>query len=122
MPNFTFSNSVRNSNGTLNLLAAQASQTIDYSDKADEKIVLIVQNNNDSVAVNTATVTIESGDFLGNALGDLTVNVADGGAGVVIGPLESVRFKNSASTVTVNVAVTQSGTVSSVKLAAVKLP
>jgi ABC-type protease/lipase transport system fused ATPase/permease subunit len=122
MADFTASTCVRNSAGTLSLLAAQDSQTVNYGDKPDERIVLVVQNNNDSVAVNTATITIAPGDFLANVLGTLSVTVADGGTCKTIGPLESVRFKNSASKITVGVSVTQSGTVSSVKLGIIKLP
>jgi hypothetical protein len=99
---------------------ATASQTIDFGDKPDERVVLLVENAN-TVAGQTATVTISKGDFLGNALGDLAVIVAKGDT-AAIGPLESVRFKNSASEVTVGVAVTNSGTVSNVKIGVVKLP
>lgn len=118
---FTASTAVLNSSGTLNLLAAQASQTVIMS-KPDEKVILVVRNTNDSVAVNTATITIPPGDFFQNVLGTLSVDVADANSNKVIGPLESMRFKNSAGNITVNVAVTQSGTVSSVLLAVIELP
>jgi len=122
MADFTASNAVRNSSATLNLLAMQASQTVDVSDIQDERMVIVVQNNNDSVAVNTATITIAPGGFLANVLGTLSVDVADGGACKTIGPLEGMRFKSTASKIVVGVAVTQSGTVSSVKAAIIKLP
>ena len=53
--------------------------------------------------------------------GTLSVDVADGGASKIIA-LEGARFKSTASKITVGVAVTQSGTVSSVNLGVVKLP
>jgi hypothetical protein len=92
------------------------------SDAPDERVVLMVKNDNDSEAVNTATITIAPGDFLAGVLGTLSVDVADGGSAKLIGPLEGVRFKNTSSQWTVGVSVTQSGTVSSVKLGVVKLP
>jgi hypothetical protein len=52
----------------------------------------------------------------------LSVDVADGGAIKVIGPLEGARFKTTGSKITVGVAVTQSETVSNVSLGIVKLP
>lgn len=122
MSDFTSSQCVKNSGATLNLLAAQASQTIDLSNKADEKVLLVIQNTNDSVAVNTATITISPGDFLANVLGTASIDVADANACKVLGPFEGVRFKNSASKLVVGVSVTQSGTVSSVKLGVIKLP
>lgn len=122
MADYTASNTTRNGSVNLTLTAMGTSQTVDFSDKPDERILLVVQNNNDSVAVYTASITISAGDFLANGLGDLEVDVADGGTVEVIGPLESVRFKNSASKVTVGCAVTQSGTVSSVKLGIIQLP
>jgi ABC-type protease/lipase transport system fused ATPase/permease subunit len=122
MADYTASKAKFNAGVDLTLTAAGDTQTVDLSDVGDERALLIVQNNNDSVAVNTATITIAAGDFLANALGDLSVDVADGGAIKVIGPLEGARFKTTGSKITVGVAVTQSGTVSSVKLGIVKLP
>lgn len=122
MADYTASKAKFNAGVDLTLTAMGDSQTVDVSDIGDERVLLVVQNNNDSVAVNTATITIAAGDFLANALGDLSVDVADGGAIKVIGPLEGARFKTTGSKITVGVAVTQSGTVSSVKLGIVKLP
>lgn len=110
----------RNNVSAVTLNDATASQTINYGDKPDERIVLLVENAN-TVDGQTATVTVSKGDFLSNVLGDLAVVVAKGDT-AAIGPLESVRFKNSASEVTVGVAVTNSGTVSNVKIGVVKLP
>jgi len=110
----------RNNVSAVTLNNATASQTVDFSDKPDERIVLLVENANTADAT-TATITVSKGDFLSSNLGNLAVTVAKG-ATVAIGPLESVRFKNSASEVTVGVAVTNSGTVSNVKIGVVKLP
>jgi len=110
----------RNNVSAVTLNDATASQTVDFGDKPDERIVLLVENAN-TVDATTATITVSKGDFLSSNLGDLAVTVAKG-ATVAIGPLESVRFKNSASEVTVGVAVTNSGTVSNVKIGVVKLP
>jgi len=110
----------RNNVSAVTLNDATASQTVDFGDKPDERIVLLIENAN-TVSNTTATVTISKGDFLGNASGDLVVTLAKGDT-AAIGPLESVRFKNSASEVTVGVAVTNSGTISNVKIGVVKLP
>lgn len=116
----TASDCIRNGSVAVTLNDATASQTVDFSDKPDERIVLLVENAN-TASDTTATITVSKGDFLSNVLGDLAVVVAKGDT-VAIGPLESVRFKNSASEVTVGVAVTNSGTVSNVKIGVVKLP
>ena len=122
MADYTASQAVLNDDVALTLTAMDDTQTVDVDDVADEKVLLVVQNNNDSAAVNTATITIAPGGFLASCLGTLSVDVADGGAINVIGPLEGVRFKSTASKLTVGCSVTQSGTVSSVKLGIVKLP
>jgi hypothetical protein len=121
MPDFTASTAVKNNGSTFNLLGMLASQTVDM-DKDDEKIVLVIQNTNDSVAVNTATITIAPGGFLANVLGTLSVDVADGDALKTIGPLEGMRFKTTGGKITIACSVTQSGTISSVKLGVIKLP
>lgn len=122
MADYTASKAKFNAGVDLTLTAAGDTQTVDLSDVGDERALLIVQNNNESAAAYTATITIAAGDFLANALGDLSVDVADGGAIKVIGPLEGARFKTTGSKITVGVAVTQSGTVSDVSLGIVKLP
>jgi ABC-type protease/lipase transport system fused ATPase/permease subunit len=123
MSDYTVSAAAWNAGAELEMTALDAAVTVDIKDMADERILLVVQNNNDSATVvNTATITIAPGGFLASALGTLSVDVADGGAISVIGPLEGTRFKSTASKLTVGCAVTQSGTVSSVKLGIVKLP
>lgn len=121
MADFTASTvTARNAGTDFSLLAMQASQTV-AMDIADEKFGVLIQNNNDSVAVNTATITIAPGGFLASALGTLSVDVADGGSSKII-PIEGARFKTTGSKITVGCSVTQSGTVSSVKMGIVKLP
>jgi hypothetical protein len=122
MSDYTASQAVFNDGAALTLTALDSSVTVDVNDVADEKVLLVVQNNNDSEAVHTATITIAPGGFLANCLGTLSVDVADGGTMKVIGPLEGMRFKSTASKLTVGCSVTQSGTVSSVKLGIIKLP
>jgi hypothetical protein len=122
MADYTASLAAFNSGVNLTLTAMGNSQTVDVSDIGDERVLLVVQNNNDSAAVNTASITIAPGGFLASCLGTLSVDVADGGTIKTIGPLEGARFKSTASKLTVGCSVTQSGTVSSVKLGIVKLP
>ena len=122
MADYTASLAAFNSGIDLEMTAMGASQTVDVSDIGDERVMLVVQNNNDSAAVNTATITIAPGGFLASCLGTLSVDMADGGSIKAIGPLEGMRFKSTASKLTVGCSVTQSGTVSSVKLGIVKLP
>ncbi len=122
MADYTASKAAFNSSADLTLTAMGESQTVDVSDVGDERVLLVVQNNNDSVAVNTATITIAPGGFLASVLGTLSVEVADGGSVKVIGPLEGARFRSTASKLTVGCSVTQSGTVSDVNLGIIKLP
>jgi len=111
-----------NSSVDLTLTAMEETQTVNVKDVASERVLLVVQNNNDSVAVNTATITIAPGGFLANVLGTLSVDVADAGSIKVIGPLEGARFKSTESKLTIGCTVTQSGTVSDVKLGIIHLP
>jgi hypothetical protein len=120
MADITASKAAFNSGVALTLNDATASQTIGIDDVADERAIIIIQNTN-TVDGQTATIEIPAGDFLANCYGTLSVDVAKG-AQSVIGPLEGMRYKNSASQFTVNVAVTSSGTVSNVKLIPIKLP
>lgn len=122
MADYTASTTAFNSSADLTLTAMDDSQTVDVSDVGDERVLLVVQNNNDSAAVNTATITIAPGGFLASVLGTLSVDVADGGAVKVIGPLEGMRFKSTGSKLTIGCSVTQSGTVSDVNLGVIKLP
>jgi hypothetical protein len=121
MADYTVSSAVWNSGADLEMTALDSSVTVDIKDKADERVLLVVQNNNDSAAVNTATITIAPGGFLSSVLGTLSVDVTDGGA-IKTFILEGARFKSTGSKLTVGCSVTQSGTVSSVKLGVVKLP
>ena len=110
----------RNGVAALTMNDAAATQSIGFADKPGEKIILVVDNQNTTTG-QTATITISKGDYLANEIGNLVVDVAKG-AKSIIGPVETVRFKNTASEVDVAVAVTASGTISNVKLGVVKLP
>lgn len=114
----TASYAKRNQAVSLTFYDAAASQTVGYSDKPAEKIVLIVNNANSDA---TATVTVVKGDYITKEAGDLVAEIGKGSQ-VVIGPLESTRFKKTNGEIKVNVAVTASGAVSDVKIAAIKLP
>ena len=116
----TASYAKRNQSVSLTFNDATASQAVGYSDKPAEKIVLIVDNANSGTG-QTATVTVVKGDYITKEAGDLVAEIGKGSQ-VVIGPLESTRFKNTDGEIEVNVAVTASGTVSNVKIAAIKLP
>ena len=122
MADYTVSAAAWNAGADLEMTELDSAVTVNIKDIADERVLLIVQNNNDSAAVNTASITIAPGGFLASCLGTLSVDVADGGTIKVFGPLEGARFKSTASKLTVGCSVTQSGTVSSVKLGIVKLP
>lgn len=115
----TASYCVRNGSGGITTNDATASQTLNLGDRPGEKVVLCVENTN--TTSQTATVTVLSGDFLANSIGSFAASVAPGGKSA-LGPFETTRFKNSASEITVQVAVTASGTVSNVKLEVIKLP
>jgi len=118
----TASSATRDGSVAFSFYAAQDNNTVDFNAAQDEKIVIVVRNENDSVAVNTATITVSPGEYWRKDLGTLSVDVADGNTMKQIGPLDSARFKASNGLVTINVAVTQSGTVSSVKLGVINLP
>ena len=122
MADYTASKAAFNSGVALEMTAMGDTQTVDVSDIGDERVLLIIQNNNDSAAVNTATITIAPGGFLASCLGTLSVDIADGGTIKAIGPLEGMRFRSTASKLAVGCSVTQSGTVSSVTLGIVELP
>lgn len=127
MSNQVISASVATRDGSVSfsMYGAQDANRVDFSDKQNEKIVIIVKNTNDAVAKETATITVSPGGA-GLAwrkdLGSLSLDVADGNAMVQIGPLDSARFKGTSGYVTVNVAVTQGGTVSSVEVGVIEMP
>ena len=116
----TASSASRDGSVSFAFYAAQDSNYVSYTGQ-DEKIVIIVRNENDSLAVNTATITVAPGGFWRKDLGTLTADVADGSTMLQIGPLDSARFKGTNGLVTIGVSVTQSGTASSVKIGVVNL-
>lgn len=118
----TATTAVRDSSAAVTFHGAQDVNTVDFSSIQNEKIVIIARNTNDAVAVETATITISPGGFWRKDLGTLSVDVSDANSMVHIGPLDSARFKGTNGLVTINVSVTQSGTISSVQLGVINLP
>ncbi|MBR0277260.1 MAG: hypothetical protein IJQ50_02205 [Clostridia bacterium] len=76
-----------------------ASQTI-ACDTADERTAFIVTNSSDSEA---ATVTVVAGNGIRSSIGNLVVTVPKSSE-YIIGPLDSMRFKNlSTGAITVTI-------------------
>jgi hypothetical protein len=95
---------------------ASATQTIVAS--KDEKLILLVDNQD---ATYDATITISAGDMWAESQGDLEVVVGNASA-AVIGPLESARFKDEDGDINVAAAIASGGTLTDVKLYAILLP
>ena len=99
---------------------AAATFSIGLGDKPGEKVVILVENNNTSGC--TATLQVLAGDYLANVYGTLSVDVAKETT-AVIGPLETVRYKNDDGEIDCACAVTGSGaTLTNVKIGVIKLP
>ena len=99
---------------------ADATFSIGLGDKPGEKGVILVENNNTSGC--TATLQVLAGDYLANVYGTLSVDVAKETT-AVIGPLETVRYKNDDGEIDCACAVTGSGaTLTNVKIGVIKLP
>ena len=99
---------------------ADATFSIGLGDKPGEKVVILVENNN--TAGCTATLEILAGDYLANVYGTMSVDVANSSA-AVIGPLETVRYKNDDGEIDCACAVTGSdATLANVKIGVIKLP
>ena len=116
----------RNSSAVLIKEDAAETFSIGLGDKPGEKVIIIVDNNNATTGC-TATVEVLAGDYLANVYGTLSVDVAPS-ATAIVGPLETVRYKNAASEVdcVVTFSSTASGepgaTIDNVKVAIIKLP
>ena len=115
----------RNSSAELTKNAAAATFSVGLGDKPGEKVIILVENNN-TVSGTTATVEVLAGDYLANVYGTLSVDVAPS-ATAIVGPLETVRYKNTASEVDCSItfgatATTAGGTIGNVKTAVIKLP
>jgi hypothetical protein len=118
----TASYAKRNSTEVLTKNDATAAFSVGLGDKPGEKVVILVENNN-ATANCTATLQVLAGDYLANVYGTLSVEVASEGATAIIGPLETVRYKNTASEIDCACAVTGSdATLTNVKVAVIKLP
>jgi hypothetical protein len=121
----TASYAKRNSTEVLTKNAAATTFSVGLGDKPGEKVIILVENNN-TVSGTTATVEVLAGDYLANVYGTLSVDVAPS-ATAIVGPLETVRYKNTASEVDCSItfgttATTAGGTITNVKTAVIKLP
>jgi len=100
---------------------ADATFSIGLGDKPGEKVVILVENNNTTAGC-TATLEVLAGDYLANVYGTLSVDVAKETT-AVIGPLETVRYKNDDGEIDCACAVTGSdATLTNVKIGVIKLP
>jgi hypothetical protein len=115
----------RNDAVALTKNAAAATFSVGLGDKPGEKVIILVENNNTTTGT-TATVEVLAGDYLANVYGTLSVDVAPS-ATAIVGPLETVRYKNTASEVDCAIsfgttASSAGGTIANVKTAVIKLP
>lgn len=119
----------RNDAVALTKNAAATNFSVGLGDKPGEKVIILVENNN-ATAGGTATLEVVAGDYLANVYGTLSVDVAAEGATAIVGPLETVRYKNTASEVdcAVTIGSTASATpgpgatITNIKVAIIKLP
>jgi hypothetical protein len=121
----TASYAKRNSTEVLTKNAAAATFSVGLGDKPGEKVIILIENNNTTTGT-TATVEVLAGDYLANVYGTLSVDVAPS-ATAIVGPLETVRYKNTASEVDCAIsfgtaAISAGGTIANVKTAVIKLP
>lgn len=110
----------RNGSVEVEKYTADATFSVDYSDKPGERVLIYVENNNETQGY-TATVQVIPGDFISKSIGTASVDVGPLKS-AVIGPLETSRFKNSDGEVEFACSATGSGTISNVKVAVIKLP
>ena len=115
----------RNDAVALEKYTAAATFSVGLGDKPGEKVIILVENNNTTTGA-TATVEVLAGDYLANVYGTLSVDVAPS-ATAIVGPLETVRYKNTASEVDCAIsfgttASSAGGTIANVKTAVIKLP
>ena len=121
----TASYAERNGSEVLAKYTATEAFSVGLGDKPGEKVIILVENNN-TAAGTTATVEVLAGDYLANVYGTLSVDVAPS-ATAIVGPLETVRYKNTASEVDCAIsfgtaALSASATIGNVKVAVIKLP
>ena len=121
----TASYAERNGSAALIKNDAAATFSVGLGDKPGEKVIIIVDNNNVTAGC-TATVEVLAGDYLANVYGTLSIDVAKESS-AIIGPLETVRYKNTASEVDCSItfgttAAAAGGTIANVKTAVIKLP
>ena len=115
----------RNDAVALEKYTATGTFSIGLGDKPGEKVIILIENNNTSTGT-TATVEVLAGYYLANVYGTLSVDV-EKESSAIIGPLETVRYKNTASEVDCSIkfgttAASEGGTIGNVKVAVIKLP
>jgi hypothetical protein len=115
----------RNSAEVLTKNDAAATFSVGLGDRPGEKVIILVENNS-TYSGATATVEVLAGDYLANVYGTLSVDIAKE-TSAIIGPLETVRYKNTASEVVCAIsfgstASSAGGTITDVKTAVIKLP
>lgn len=88
MADITVNKATRDGFAQCTLATGAASQTFVY-DTTDEKTAVIITNSGSAAA----KVTVKAGSGLRCAIGDLEVSVPAGATGIV-GPLDSMRFKD----------------------------
>jgi len=95
-----------------------ASQTFEY-DVKDEKLVVLIRNDD----ANEATVTLTAGDFIQSGYGDIEVAVAQNEYAVIEAESGVVKDEDGEVTVTVTDADGSefTGTVADVKIAVIEL-
>ena len=115
----------RNDAVALEKYTATGTFSVGLGDRPGEKVIILVENNS-TYSGATATVEVLAGDYLANVYGTLSVDV-EKGSSAIIGPLETVRYKNTASEVACAIsfgstASSAGGTITDVKTAVIKLP
>ena len=120
----------RNSSAVLIKEDATEAFSVGLGDKPGEKVIILVENNNATTG-GTATLEVVAGDYLANVYGTLSIDIAPS-ATAIVGPLETVRYKNAASEVDCVVTFSSSAsstgsggpgaTIDNVKVAIIKLP
>lgn len=85
----TVNKAKRDSAVVCSIATGTTTQNFDYS-AIDEKTAIIIANTNATAA---ATVTVVAGNGLRSSIGDLVTTV-NAGETVILGPLDSMRFKD----------------------------
>ena len=110
-----------NAGAAVTEVAGAATQEIDFSDRKDNKFVILIENG-DALP---CRVTFKAGNSAYAKLGDMNVDIA-AGEKAAVGYLESARFKNADGQIDVEVLdqddTAFSGTVGNVLFTVLELP